>query len=144
MYLNTKPLLKRGSSHSDVAEIQRLLSQKLRPIPITGRFDDETEIAVKSFQSRMFLKPDGVVGSLTWQALYTNAPVGMPTLSQGAHGAAVITIQELLSIDRYYCGDVDGDFGPQTRLAVQRFQTDYRLPTSGVVDAATWRVLSEI
>ncbi|MEO1297049.1 MAG: peptidoglycan-binding protein [Cyanobacteria bacterium J06636_16] len=144
MYLNTKTLLKRGSNHSEVAEIQRLLSQQLTPIPVTGCFDYETEIAVKSFQSRMFLKPDGVVGFLTWQALYTNAPVGMPTLSQGSHGTAVIAIQELLSIDLYYCGAVDGNFGPKTHLAVQRFQTDYSLPTSGVVNAATWRALSEI
>lgn len=142
--LLSKTVLKPGSNHSEVVEIQRLLSQKLRPIPITGHFDYETEIAVKSFQSRMFLKPDGIVGLLTWQALYTNAPVGMPTLRQGCHGSAVVAVQELLSIDLYYVGEIDGYFGPKLSLAVQWFQAEYGLPTDGVISADTWRALSEI
>ncbi len=137
-------ILKLGSVHQSVLELQRLLSQQLWPIPLTGQFDYDTEIAVKSFQSRMFLKPDGVVGPLTWQALHINAPVAMPTLRQGEHGSAVTAIQELLAIDHYYRGEIDGQFGPVTHQAVQFFQTDFALEATGVVDAKTWRALSQI
>ena len=144
IYSTSRTILRRGSKHSEVIEMQRLLSQKLRPIPLTGYFDYETEIAVKSFQSRMFLKSDGIVGFLTWQALYTGAPVGMPTLGQGCYGSEVVAVQELLSIDLYYVGAVDAHFGPQMHLAVQRFQADHGLPIDGIVNAETWRALSEI
>jgi peptidoglycan hydrolase-like protein with peptidoglycan-binding domain len=137
-------ILKLGSVHQSVLELQRMLSQKLWPIPLTGQFDNETEIAVKSFQSRMFLTPDGVVGPVTWQALHTNAPVAMPTLRRGDHGSAVTAIQELLAIDHYYRGKIDGQFGPVTHQAVQFFQTDFALKANGFVDAKTWRALSEI
>ena len=139
-----KALLKLGSNHQKVIKLQQLLSQKVGPISITGIFDYETEIAVKIFQSRMFLKPDGIVGFLTWQALYTNAPVNMPTLRQGCHGSAVESVQELLSIDLYYTGIINGQFDHEMYQAVKRFQADQGLPTTGVVDALTWRLLSEI
>jgi len=143
-YLLSKPVLQLGSRHEKVLELQQLLSQQVRPIPLTGHFDYETEMTVKSFQSRMFLKPDGVVGPLTWQVLTTGIPVKMPILSQGCAGDAVAAVQELLSIDMYYGGVVDGRFGPKTHQAVQRFQSDYTLPVDGVVDASTWQALSTI
>lgn len=144
IYSTSKTVLKLGSSNRQVLTLQRLLSQKLGPVSLTGRFDYETEIAVKNFQSRMFLNPDGVVGFLTWQALYTNAPVNMPTLHQGCYGSAVISVQELLSIDMYYIGAVDGKFGPKMFKAVKRFQADQGLRVDGIVNAMTWRGLSEI
>ena len=139
-----KTSLRRGSNDQKVFKLQQLLSQKLRPIAITGVFDYETEIAVKTFQSRMFLRPDGVVGFLTWQALFTNVPVNMPTLRRGCHGSAVESVQELLSIDLYYTGTINGQFNCDTHRAVKRFQLDQGLPTSGAVDTLTWRALSEI
>ncbi|NER81537.1 MAG: peptidoglycan-binding protein [Leptolyngbya sp. SIO1D8] len=144
IHLTSKTNLKSGSSHHEVLELQQLLSQRLRPIPLTGHFDYETEIAVKSFQSKMFLRPDGIVGFLTWQALYSGQPVGMPTMSEGCHGTAVAAIQELLAIDFYYVGNVDGIFGPKTRLAVQRFQADYGMQVDGTLNTQTWWALSEI
>ncbi len=144
IYSTSKSILKLGSTDREVITLQRLLSQKLGPISVTGRFDYETEIAVKNFQSRMFLNPDGIVGFLTWQALCTDAPVNMPTLRQGCHGSAVVSVQELLSIDMYYVGAVDGEFGPKLCRAVKRFQADYALKADGIVNAMTWRALSEI
>lgn len=143
LYAFSKPALKVGSRDPDVFELQQLLSQKVRPLPITGIFDYETEIVVKYFQSRMFLHPDGVVDPLTWQALYNDTP-RVQVLAKGSNGAAVAALQELLSIDFYYVGEIDGEFGDETLLAVQRFQADYALPMNGVVDARTWRALNEI
>ena len=65
----------------------------------------------------------------------------MPTLRQGCHGSAVESLQELLSIDLYYMGAVDGNFGPKTREAVRRFQSDFSIPAGGIVDAKTWQAL---
>ena len=139
-----KTLLKLGSKKPEVIKLQQLLSQSVSPISITGVFDYETEIAVKTFQSQMFLKPDGIVGFFTWRALCTDTPVNMPILQQGGYGSAVESVQELLSIDLYYVGAIDGNFGPKTYQAVKRFQSDFGIPASGVVSTRTWRALSKV
>ena len=38
----------------------------------------------------------------------------------------------------------DGIYGPQTRQAVRRFQTQQALPVTGVTDQATWEALSAL
>jgi peptidoglycan hydrolase-like protein with peptidoglycan-binding domain len=133
-----------GSHSLFVKDLQLRLSQQGRPIPVTGIFDHETEIAVKYFQSQVFLTPSGVVDSLTWQALYAEAPMHMPILFQGCSGDAVAAVQELLSIDLYYLGPIDGVFGSTTSLAVRSFQADQRLTVHGFVDQPTWQALSRI
>jgi hypothetical protein len=40
------------------------------PVDVDGVFDDETESAVKLFQTRRNLDADGVVGPLTWNELF--------------------------------------------------------------------------
>jgi len=144
VYQLNRPTLQLGSHNLFVKELQVRLSQQGRPISATGYFDYETEILVKWFQSRVFLPPDGVVGPLTWQALYLEAPVNMPVLQYGCSGEAVMEIQELLSIDLYYIGSIDGDFGDLTLSAVQCFQHDHGLLADGLVDHKTWQALSQI
>ena len=39
---------------------------------------------------------------------------------------------------------IDSDFGPETRSAVEKFQSQNGLPPSGVVDAATWKALEPL
>lgn len=138
------PTLQLGSQSPLVKQLQLRLSQQTRPVPVTGYFDYETELVVKTFQSQAFLNPDGVVGPLTWQALYLESPVNMPTLQYGCSGEFVAIVQDLLSIDLYYTGRVDGDFGDLTLQAVQRFQRDQGLSTDGEVDYKTWQALSKI
>lgn len=41
---------------------------------VDGVFGSQTEIAVKAFQSRYRLNPDGIVGSATWQVLNRQPP----------------------------------------------------------------------
>src|SRR5215216_5629349 len=56
--------LKKGARGPAVAKVQRWLNQ-----PADGIFGRGTRAAVKSFQRRQGLTPDGVVGPATWAAL---------------------------------------------------------------------------
>jgi hypothetical protein len=51
--------------------------------------------------------------------------------------AVVFSAQEQLAGLGYYDGAIDGDFGPRTSRAVQRFQRDYGLPVTGRLDRNT-------
>ncbi len=53
----------------------------------------------------------------------------------------VADAQENLRRLGYYAGTVDGNFGPQTERAVQRYQIDHRRTVTGTLDRAT---LSEL
>ncbi len=69
-------VLRLGSSGQDVITLQYLLNVAAEfhsVIPVSkqdGNFGRETREAVAAFQSAVGLVPDGVVGPLTWQALY--------------------------------------------------------------------------
>lgn len=69
-------ILRLGSSGQDVITLQYLLNVAAEfnsaiPAPVQdGNFGIETGQAVAAFQSIAGLSPDGIVGPLTWQALY--------------------------------------------------------------------------
>lgn len=58
-----------------------------------------------------------------------------PTLRQGSHGSAVVTLQRMLRVT------ADGAFGPKTGHAVLVFQRSRGLAVDGVVGPKTWRAL---
>lgn len=64
-----------------------------------------------------------------------------PTLKQGAKGASVSELQQLLAKAGFSAGAVDGAFGPKTLAAVKRFQAAKGLETDGVVGPKTWAAL---
>lgn len=63
-----------------------------------------------------------------------------PTLQQGASGAAVTQLQNLLKA-RGYSVTVDGQFGPATATTVRRFQGNIGTTVDGVVGPKTWGAL---
>ena len=70
-------------------------------------------------------------------------------LSVGSTGEKVRQIQEQLArISRSYPAiptiTPDGIYGPETREAVERFQSIFGLPVTGVIDFRTWYRISEI
>lgn len=71
-----------------------------------------------------------------WVTQYT---LGDRVLEKNMTGPDVKELQEMLVTLGYGIGKwgVDGDFGSDTESAVKRFQKDYKLVTSGVVDAET-------
>lgn len=140
-----KPLLQYGDRGSAVAELQKLLFHwGTYNSTVNGIFDQTVEIAVKAFQHRVFLQEDGIVGSLTWQALYTGAPVNMPVLQLGSQGEAAIALQSVLQRAGYFNRTINGQFDLHTDAAVRAFQRRYGLVPDGVVGPHTWCALSKI
>ena len=141
----SKPVLQRGSKGTAVVELQKLLGHwEIYTDTLDGIFDLPVETAVKAFQHRVFLKEDGIVGEVTWQALYSGAPVNMPVLQRGSLlGQSVLTVQRVLQIAGFYGGNLDGNFGLKTEEAVRAFQKYNGLIADGIVGSRTWHALSK-
>jgi len=58
-------------------------------------------------------------------------------LSWGSQGNEVVTLQQTLNTQGYWCGETDGIFGSQTYAAVIRFQKANGLNTDGIVGTNT-------
>ena len=92
------------------------------------------------------------------ESIYINTAVeiaGVPSswpgydLGEGSGGTKVRQMQEQLNvIAQAYPAlpmvDADGIFGPQTKAAVEKFQSIFGLPVTGIVDYRTWYKISEI
>lgn len=140
-----KPLLHRGSTGAAVIEVQRLLAYRgIYTDAMDGVFDLPLETAVKAFQHRVFLKEDGIVADLTWQALYTGAPVNMPVLKRGSREPAVVMLQKVLKAAGYYYDAINSELDESTELALRSFQRSNRLIDDGIVGDITWYVLSKV
>jgi hypothetical protein len=75
--------LRNGDVNSAVKRLQKLLTDKgFDPGPADGWFGDKTETAVKAFQKSKRLKPDGIVGTDTWNALGIQKE---PTVKEANH-----------------------------------------------------------
>ncbi len=67
------PTLRSGSRDPAVEKLQEMLK-----LVVTGVFDRATRTAVRNFQRSKGLDVDGVVGPLTWRALWAANPPKMP------------------------------------------------------------------
>ena len=54
----------------------------------------------------------------------------------------VLEVQKLLKIWGYGTGKMDGKFGPNTRAAIKKFQTDRKLKVTRFLDNQTWNELN--
>ena len=75
-------------------------------------------------------------------ALHAPVEAAYLRVEEGARGAAVQHVQELLIKAGYLNGAADGIAGPLTRAAIERWQADHALVVDGICGAATYRVLS--
>jgi peptidoglycan hydrolase-like protein with peptidoglycan-binding domain len=64
-----------------------------------------------------------------------------PTIEEGSTGGTVRWAQYLLVRRTLTYTQIDGDFGPVTRTAVESFQRDAKLSVDGVVGPKTWAAL---
>jgi Putative peptidoglycan binding domain len=69
-----------------------------------------------------------------------SAVEGAPILQLHSAGDLVVWAQEHL-VSAGYSTAVDGDYGPSTQAAVERFQTAKGLTADGIVGPATWTAL---
>ncbi len=151
-----QPTLKFGTSGDCVKQLQKFLIKIVPDVPslvIDGEFGEITLLAVEVFQYRTFLKQDGIVGVVTWEALYIGQRPDLPLLYPGSYCDDVAKvqsilkfssfIQETLGFDGYYFGKIDGVFGYQTQQAVKSFQNDKQLIVDGVISSQTWDYLME-
>lgn len=110
-------VLRLGSSGQDVVTLQYLLNVAAEfnstiPAPVqNGNFGEETQQAVAAFQRAARLEPDGIVGPLTWQALY-NTYLGInnvipPGVDAGVTEYVVRSGDTLWLIARRYNTTVD-------------------------------------
>ena len=163
-------VLRFGSTGNEVKEIQVKLNRisKNYPAipkisPVDGIFAEETEAAVRSFQSIFNLTADGLVGNATWYAIQrvyaavkrlndlasegitpdeiTN--IVAQQLEIGDRGRGVRELQYFLNFIANYNEsvpyiEIDGIFGPRTESAVKAIQTLYGIEPTGVVDLKTW------
>lgn len=166
-------ILRFGSSGNEVAQIQIKLNRIAKNYPaipkisiVDGIFGNETEAAVKKFQSIFNLTVDGLVGRSTWYAiqrvyaavkrLNDLASEGIApdevtnlfsrTLEEGDEGIGVRELQYFLNFIANYNENIpyvaiDGIFGPLTKSAVTTFQSFYGLTPDGIVDIETWDYL---
>nr|ATE50857.1 peptidoglycan-binding protein [Actinoplanes tsinanensis] len=127
------PTLKAGARGTEVTALQHLLIARGQSVAVDGEFGPATTTAVKAFQKADGLTADGIVGPATWAKL-------VPTLRQGAQGAAVKAAQTLLKT-RGQSVAVDGEFGSATTSAVKAFQKAKGLSADGVVGTQSWSAL---
>ncbi len=152
-----QPTLKFGDTGDSVKKLQKFLINRvpdIQSLVIDGVFGEITLLAVEIFQYRAFLKQDGIVGVVSWEALYIGQRPDLPLLYRGSYCDDVAKvqsvlkfspfIQEALGMKGYYFGKIDGVFGSQTLAAVKSFQNDKQLVVDGVIDSQTWDCLMEL
>lgn len=92
-------------------------------------------IAKRSDYEGRTWKKHGRLPWIDYSRQYMSAAV--PVLQYGATGADVKRLQLILNSYGFEL-DIDGSFGPATRLAVRAYQEDHLLDVDGSVGPATW------
>lgn len=155
-----------GSVGLGVSNLQYFLSylsqfyNDIPPVTIDGIFGNETRDAVIAAQRTFGMTEDGVVGELTWNAIY-NAYRGIVAeipleyvegnvlpypgtlLRIGSDNDSVLLLQQYINtIARVYpevnSVELTGYFGTQTDRAVKAIQELSGLDPNGLVGAITW------
>lgn len=129
-----------GDAGTDVEELQKRLVELDYMKKTTGYFGDETAAAVKDFQSRNHLDVDGMIGTLTREAIYSEEAVAR-ALSYGEKSEDVLKYQKRLFKLGYLTTQPDGTFGRDTQAAVKLFQELNGLIADGHIGPATKSVL---
>lgn len=162
-----------GDLSENVRKMQIYLNRISRNYPaipkitnVVGRFDENTENAVKTFQRIFNLTPDGVIGKATWYRIiyiydavtriselnaegvgYENLPKQFKgALKEGSRGGEVVTLQYFINlispfVDFIKPSATDGIYGTATKNNVVAFQRYKGLPATGEVDERTWNSL---
>lgn len=80
----------RGDTGSGVKQIQTALVARGYKVSVDGKFGAQTEKAVKSFQAKVGIKQDGIVGPATWSRLKSGGTATTTTVK----GATTTTVKK--------------------------------------------------
>lgn len=146
------PALRTGDSGNAVMDVQaRLiaLGYTLHPVErVQGTFGTHTESAVKVFQIRRGLTPDGVVDQHTWRELVEAGwTIGGRTLylrRPPMRGDDVRDLQRRLNALGFDAGKQDGIFDAATQDAVSDFQRNVGLIPDGIAGHETFTELDRL
>jgi hypothetical protein len=110
---------------------------------IDGVKGPDTTTAIKRFQRRAGLTPNGSPGMQTRRALgrYGLHVLGSRPLTRGASGWDVAALQFLLAWHGFPSATIDGGLGLHTDRALRRFQRWAGLEPDGVAGATTYAAL---
>ncbi|MBR3845873.1 MAG: peptidoglycan-binding protein [Clostridia bacterium] len=161
-----------GSTGLGVQNLQYFLSyisrfySTISPVAIDGSFGNETRASVISAQSTFGLPQDGIVGELTWDAIYDAyrgivdtiplqyvegnvLPFPGTALRIGSEGDAVLLLQQYINVIASVFPEVNSVeltsyFGTQTDSAVRAIQELSGLEVNGVVGAITWNAITSL
>jgi N-acetylmuramoyl-L-alanine amidase len=130
-----------GARGEAVRELQDRLGALGFPVVVTGEYDDETESAVRRFQSSRGLRETGHCERETWTALLeAGFALGDRLLYHRRpmlRGDDVLDLQHRLNALGFHAGREDGIFGPRTEAAVREFQRNAGIAADGVLGPAT-------
>jgi peptidoglycan hydrolase-like protein with peptidoglycan-binding domain len=137
-----------GNSGAKVRKVQQLLNKIGAPkyrVVEDGKYGLGTAVTVMKYQWVKGLPGTGVVDATTLKHLEgkvsstptpkpttKKAPSTLPVIKQGSKGGWVGLVQSRVGVK------VDADFGPRTKLAVQRVQRQQNIDDDGVVGPRTW------
>jgi N-acetylmuramoyl-L-alanine amidase len=139
-----------GDAGPAVTQIVGLLNQLglLEGDP-PGSYDDQVELAVRTFQQQRGLHVDGVVGVATFRRLdearwslgdriLTHLPGNLMA------GDDVFALQRRLLELGFKVGRVDGYFGAETEAALRDFQRNVGVPADGTCGPFTLKMLAQL
>lgn len=143
--------LKEGMSGADVRAVKDKLfalgyyTKSVKKIT-HDRFGVDTTTAVKAFQKAKGLGDDGIVGELTWGALFPAEKER--TLKFLMTGADVLDLKKKLFSLGFYPTKItkitNDRFGADTVTAVKAFQKRYNLTDDGIVGEKTRSMLADV
>lgn len=149
----------------DVGEDAKAVQQRLKDLGyytgrVDGKFGKSSVKALKAFQEKSALQPDGVCGSKTIEALFggtaayakatavplvaTMAPItqeNVVVIKAGSRGNAVLNLQQRLMDLDYYASRLDGVYLEDDISAVRAFQRANGLQVDGKAGYQTQSLL---
>jgi peptidoglycan hydrolase-like protein with peptidoglycan-binding domain len=119
--------------------------QEILGVPVTGKFDVGTVIAVEGFQLAQGLDVTRIIDIETINRISEISENGMNgksclfNISQPLRPWKKCDYNnEIIPFQRFLGVEADGFIGPGTANAIEQFQLDNGLLVTGVIDDATW------